>query len=168
MIALVGPHRPNTYYPLNAFSKKQTSITTASTESEIVAANHGVRAQGLPSPPLWSVLWKQVEIGPDRKVKPPDRPNKDSSIVAMIDPELDDIRCGSFYPPKDMSVTNIDHLRVHLSDRFKVQVLEDNQATITIAAAGSIASMRHRAAERTQRILFRWLKQQFEVGRASI
>ena len=43
---LVGP---NTYYPLNAFSKKQTSITMSSTESEVVSANHGVRAQGLPS-----------------------------------------------------------------------------------------------------------------------
>ena len=159
MIALVGP---NTYFPLNAFSKKQTSITTSSTESEVVAANHGVRAQGMPSLSLWSFLWKQVEIGPDKKVKPYDRPDKDSSIVAKIDPELDEIRYGSSYPPKDKSVANIDHLRVHLSDKFKVQVLEDNQATITITATGSSASMRH--TDRTQRISFRWLKQQFEVG----
>ena len=95
-------------------------------------------------------------------MKPYDRPDKDSSIVAKIDPELDEIRYGSSYPPKDKSVANIDHLRVHLSDKFKVQVLEDNQATITITAAGSSASMRH--TDRTQRISFRWLKQQFEVG----
>ena len=50
---LVGP---NTYYPLNAFSKKQTSITMSSTESEVVSANHGVRAQGLPSLSLWIFL----------------------------------------------------------------------------------------------------------------
>ena len=43
---LVGP---NTYYPLNTFSKKQTSITMSSTESEVTSASHGVRAQGLPS-----------------------------------------------------------------------------------------------------------------------
>ena len=159
MIALVGP---NTYFPLNAFSKKQTSVTTSSSESEVVAANHGVRAQGMPSLSLWSFLWKQVEIGPDRKVKPYDKPDKDSSIVARIDPELDEIRYGSSYPPKDMSVANIDNLRVHLSDKFKVQVLEDNQATIIITATGSSASMRH--TDRTQRISFRWLKQQFEVG----
>ena len=61
-----------------------------------------------------------------------------------------------------MSVANIDHLRVHLSNKFKVQVLEDNQATITITATGSSASMKH--TDRTQRISFRWLKQQFEVG----
>ena len=41
-LSLVGP---NTCYPLNAFSKKQTSITTSSAESEVVSANHGVRAQ---------------------------------------------------------------------------------------------------------------------------
>ena len=42
---LVGP---NTYFP-NAFSKKQTSITTSSTEREVVAANHhGIRAAGAP------------------------------------------------------------------------------------------------------------------------
>ena len=146
-------------YPLNAFSKKQTSVTTSSTESEGVAAIHGVRAQAL-SP--WSFLWKQVEIGPDRNLKPYDRPNKDFSIIAKIDPELDEIRYRSSYPPKDMSVANIDHLRVHLSDNFKVQVLEENQATITITAAGSSASMCR--TDRTQRISFRWLKQQFEVG----
>ena len=32
---LVGP---NTYYALNAFSKKQTSITMSSTESEVISA----------------------------------------------------------------------------------------------------------------------------------
>ena len=36
-VYLVGP---NTYYPLNAFSKKQTSITMSSTESEGISANH--------------------------------------------------------------------------------------------------------------------------------
>ena len=96
MIALVGPH---TYFPMNAFSKKQTSITTSSTESEIVAANHGVRAQGMPSLSLWSFLWKQIEIGPHCKVKPYNKHNKDKSIVAEIDPELDEIRYGSSYPP---------------------------------------------------------------------
>ena len=101
MIALVGP---NTYYPLNAFSKKQTSITTSSTESEVVAANHGVRAQGMPSLSIWSFLWKQVEQGPDRKVKPYDNPKLDQSIIARIDPEVDEIRYGSSDPPQGKQV----------------------------------------------------------------
>ena len=41
---------PNTYYPLNAFSKKQTSITMSSTESEAISANHGVRAHSVFGP----------------------------------------------------------------------------------------------------------------------
>ena len=87
------PVGPNTYYPLNAFSKKQTSITMSSTESEVISANHGVRAQGLPSLSLWSFLWKQVQAKPaDRKVRPKPSPKPDQDIVARIEPELDDIR----------------------------------------------------------------------------
>ena len=44
-MVLVGP---NTYYPLNAFSKKQTVVATSSTEAEVVAANHAMRVEGLP------------------------------------------------------------------------------------------------------------------------
>ena len=52
-LALVGP---NTYFPLAAFSKKQTSIALSSTEAEVVCANVSLRALGLPSSALWSVL----------------------------------------------------------------------------------------------------------------
>ena len=52
-LALVGP---NTYYPLAAFSKKQTSIAVSSTEAEVVCANVAARALGLASSALWSVL----------------------------------------------------------------------------------------------------------------
>ena len=45
-MVLVGP---NTYFPTNAFSKKQTAITMSPTEAEVIAANHAVRTQGLPS-----------------------------------------------------------------------------------------------------------------------
>ena len=41
----------------------------SSTESEVVSANHGVRAQGLPSLSLWTFLWKEVCIAKDGKVK---------------------------------------------------------------------------------------------------
>ena len=52
-LVLVGP---NTYYPLTAFSKKQTSVSMSSTESEVVAANVSLRAVGLPSSGLWMHL----------------------------------------------------------------------------------------------------------------
>ena len=41
---------------LTAFSKKQTSVSMSSTESEVVAANVSLRAVGLPSAGLWAYL----------------------------------------------------------------------------------------------------------------
>ena len=46
---LVGP---NTYFPLNAFSKKPkkpTVVANSSTEAEVVSANHALRAEGIRS-----------------------------------------------------------------------------------------------------------------------
>ena len=157
---LVGP---NTYYPLNAFSKKQTSITTSSTESEVVAANHGIRAQGLPSLSLWCYLWKEVTANAaGRKTRPPAvSPKSNDSIVARIDPELDEIRYGEC-KPEGCTVADINGLDVHLSDCFKVQFMEDNQATITIILKGDSEKLRH--TDRTQRLSFAWMQQQFEKG----
>ena len=53
LLALVGP---NTFYPLTAFPKKQTSTAMSSTEAEVTAANLALRAVGLPSSCLWSVI----------------------------------------------------------------------------------------------------------------
>ena len=52
-LVLIGP---NTYFPLTAFSKKQTSVSISSTEAEVVAANISLRAVGLPSSGLWAYL----------------------------------------------------------------------------------------------------------------
>ena len=62
-LALVGP---NTYFPLSAFSKKQTSTALSSTEAEVVCANVSLRALGLPSSALWSVL---LNAGGDAALK---------------------------------------------------------------------------------------------------
>ena len=43
------PNLPNTYYPLNAFSQKQTTVTKSALQNLKLAANQGIRAQGLPS-----------------------------------------------------------------------------------------------------------------------
>ena len=52
-LVLMGP---NSYFPLTAFSKKQTSVSMSSTEAEVVAANIALRAVGLPSSGLWAYL----------------------------------------------------------------------------------------------------------------
>ena len=144
-------------------AKKQTSITTSSTESEVVAANHGIRAQGLPSLSLWCYLWKEVQANAaGRKTRPPaELPKGTDTIVARIDPELDEIRYGES-SHEGRSVADINGLDVHLSDKFKVQVLEDNQATITIILKGDSEKLRH--TDRTQKLSFAWMQQQFEKG----
>ena len=53
LLAFVGP---NIFFPLTAFSKKQTSTAIFSTEAEVTAANLALRAVGLPSSCLWSVI----------------------------------------------------------------------------------------------------------------
>ena len=59
-LCLVGP---NTYFPLAAFSKKQTSVALSSTEAEVVCANVALRSLGLPSSASWSVLQNAGGVG---------------------------------------------------------------------------------------------------------
>ena len=151
---LVGP---NTYYPLNAFSKKQTVISTSSTEAEVVSANHAIRAEGIPTLALFEQLGLlKKEMSNARFVAEP----KEDEVFAYIDPELDEIRYGNV--DSGHKISNINSLKAHFPEFSQVKVMEDNQATITVVATGNSQSMRH--ANRTQRISFRWLKQQFERG----
>ena len=164
-MALVGP---NTYFPINAFSKKQTAVAMSSTEAEVIAANHSVRAQGLPSLSLFNYLLAMSD--PDTALEerqkqaglqamPKATSPKDPVSIARIDPELDEIRYGFFHNGPE-SVANVNHLQVHLGKSFTVQFMEDNQATITILTTGESQSMRH--TDRTQRVSFGWLQQQFQ------
>ena len=92
-----------------------------------------------------------------RRISSPQKANR----RLRIDPELDEIRYGGTQHD-GKSVADINGLNVHLSSKFQVQFLEDNQATITIITKGDSEKMRH--TDRTQRISFGWLKQQFERG----
>ena len=55
-LALVGPH---SFLPLSAISKRQTAVSHSTPEAELVAADHGVRVEGLPAVTLWNVLLKR-------------------------------------------------------------------------------------------------------------
>jgi hypothetical protein len=44
---------PNTFVPLGAVSKRQTCVSHSTPEAEIVAADHGIRSEGLPALPIW-------------------------------------------------------------------------------------------------------------------
>ena len=90
----------------------------------------------------------------------PRNPQEPIPILTKFDPELDEIRYGG--DANGRSVANLNSLNVHLSPKFKVQLLEDNQATITILLKGDSEKLRR--TDKTQRISFAWLKQQFERG----
>ena len=164
-MALVGP---NTYFPINAFSKKQTAITMSSTEAEVIAANHSVRTQGLPSLSLFNYILALTDPNAPKQVKAksaglaakPKVPKQNEPVtIARIDPEMDELRYGYFHNGPE-SVANLNHLQLHTGPTFNVKFMEDNQATITILTNGSSTQMRH--TDRTQRVSFGWLKQQFE------
>ena len=46
----------NTYFPFTAASKKQTCVSHSTPEAEVVAADHAVRAEGIPAIPIWELL----------------------------------------------------------------------------------------------------------------
>ena len=56
---------------------------------------------------------------------------KIDGVVARVDPELDEIRYGENSGGR--TIANLQGLNVGLSDKFQIQFLEDNQATITIS-----------------------------------
>ena len=107
-MALVGP---NTYWPINAFSQKQTATpAVSSAEAEVVAANHAVRAQGLPSLSLFNYLvaMSDPKCPPQAKTrragvaaKPKAPTLREPVSVARIDPELDEIQYGLREPPSN-------------------------------------------------------------------
>ena len=52
-IALTGP---NSFFPLNAISKKQSYVSLSTPEAEIVAADLAIRTEGLPALQLWDMV----------------------------------------------------------------------------------------------------------------
>eukprot|EP00435_Cladocopium_sp_Y103_P043739 s3220_g12.t1 len=90
---LVGP---NTYFPLNAFSKKQTVVANSSTEAEVVSANHALRAEGIPMLALFEQLGIFKKLSQKAGVKSkPNTPEPEDPVFTRIDKEIDEIRYGN-------------------------------------------------------------------------
>ena len=49
-MAMVGP---DTFFPLGAVSKTQSAVSHSSTEAEVIALDHAIRAEGLPAITFW-------------------------------------------------------------------------------------------------------------------
>ena len=61
---------PNTFAPITASCKKQTCVSHSSTESEIVAAEQGIRTEGLQALAFWELATALLrDDRPDEKVE---------------------------------------------------------------------------------------------------
>lgn len=115
-----------TYFPLNAFSRKQAVNSTNSTEAEVVSANHALRAEGLPVLALFEKTAYQKVVSK----KAANRDYTDEEVPVRVDPEINEIRNG--HVESGLDVSNIQPLEVHFPEFCQVKLMEDNQATITI------------------------------------
>ena len=153
---LVGP---NTYFPLNAFSKKQTVVANSSTEAEVVSANHALRAEGIPMLALLEQLGIFKKMSQKAGAKPtPNTLEQNDPVFTRIDKEIDEIRYGNV--EGGLSAANINGLKAHFPEFYQVKFMEDNQASITVMGTGNSSTMRY--ANKTQNICFKWMKQLFE------
>ena len=62
-LAIVGP---NTFAPVTASCKKQTCVSHSSTESEIVAAEQGIRTEGLQVLAFWELVTELLGTAPSK------------------------------------------------------------------------------------------------------
>ena len=153
---LVGP---NTYFPLNAFSKKQTVVANSSTEAEVVSANHALRAEGIPMLALLEQLGIFKKMSQKAGINPkPNTLEQYDPVFTRIDKEIDEIRYGNV--EGGLSAANINGLKAHFPEFYQVKFMEDNQASITVMGTGNSSTMRY--ANKTQNICFKWMKQLFE------
>ena len=153
---LVGP---NTYFPLNAFSKKQTVVAISSTEAEVVSANHALRAEGIPMLALLEQLGIFKKMSQKAGTNPkPNTPEQDDPVFTRIDREIVEIRYGNV--EGGLSAANINGLKAKFPEFYHVKFMEDNEASITVMSTGNSSTMRY--ANKTQNICFKWMKQQFE------
>ena len=108
---------PNTYFPINSFSKKLVVISTSSTEAEVVSANHALRAEGLPV----LALFEKLAHGKVATKLAPKGLYADEEVFRRIDPEINEIRNGDVESGLDAS--NIQCLKVHIPDFCQVRTI---------------------------------------------
>ena len=139
-LAIVGP---NTFAPVTASCKKQTCVSHSSTESEIVAAEQGIRMEGLQALAFWELVTELLRT---------DKPDTAETQVAKPSALELNPYSESFNPGKYFAYTRKKgHTTV-------LVIAEDNEAVIKIIKKARSMALRH--LPRTHRIDVQWL---FEV-----
>ena len=135
-LAIVGP---NTYAPVTASCKKQTCVSHSSTESEIVAAEQGIRTEGLQALAFWELVTELLGTQPKKAEKPQVRPKE-----CEMNPYSE-----LFNPGKYFAYTRRPEQTTCLV------IAEDNEAVIKIIKKARSMALRH--LPRTHRIDVHWL-----------
>jgi hypothetical protein len=134
---------PNTFAPVTASCKKQTCVSHSSTESEIVAAEQGIRCEGLQVLAFWELVTRLLGTQPNKDAET--QTAKPSAVE--LNPYSEQFNPGKYfaYTRKPKSTTCL-------------IIAEDNEAVIKIIAKARSMALRH--LPRTHRIDVNWL---FEV-----
>jgi hypothetical protein len=139
-LAIVGP---NTFAPITASCKKQTCVSHSSTESEIVAAEQGIRTEGLQALAFWELVTELLGTAP---TKPAETQTATPKAVEM-NPYSELFNPGKYFA----------YTRRPQSNTVLI-IAEDNEAVIKIVKKARSMALRH--LPRTHRIDVHWL---FEV-----
>jgi len=139
-LAIVGP---NTFAPITASCKKQTCVSHSSTESEIVAAEQGIRTEGLQALAFWELVTELLSTAPAKKAE-----------THAVIPKACELNPYSerFDPAKYFAYTRRPEQKTCLI------IAEDNEAVIKLVKKARSMALRH--LPRTHRIDLHWL---FEV-----
>ena len=140
-LAIVGP---NTFAPITASCKKQTCVSHSSTESEIVAAEQGIRTEGLQALAFWELVTELLSTSPTAKTA-------ETHTVIPKDLEMNPYS-ERFNPAKYFAYCRRPQQTTCLI------IAEDNEAVIKLVKKARSMALRH--LPRTHRIDLQWL---FEV-----
>ena len=110
-------------------------ISISSTEAEVVAANHSLRAEGIPMLALFQELNLFQQGRKPAAVVGEPKTGGGEEYITRIDPEIDEIRNGNV--DSGIKASDINGLKASLPDFYQIKFMEDNQATITVCQSGS-------------------------------
>ena len=139
-VAIVGP---NTFAPIAAGCNKQTCVSHSSTESEIVAAERGIRTEGLQVLTFWEHVVELLSDKPPAKLA--ETPGTPKAVE--FNPYSEQFNPGKYFAYTRKS-----------NHKTCLIIAEDNEAVIKIIKKARSVALRH--LPRTHRIDVHWL---FEV-----
>ena len=139
-LAIVGP---NTFAPVTASCKKQTCVSHSSTESEIVAAEQGIRCEGLQVLAFWELVTELLGSKADQKAEMQKQEKIAKPGALEINPYSERFDPGKYFAYTRKTKTST-----------VLVVAEDNEAVIKNVKKARSMSLRH--LPRTHRIDVNW------------